>query len=256
MSLFISHGAPTLLLNETPAHRFLKQLGGELPRPRAIIVISAHWESHQLQVDHAAQHKLIYDFGGFPKELYEFRWPATGDPTLAEKIQIHLATRGFQATATSGRGLDHGAWVPLALLDSTAAIPVVPVSLPGNYSERELWQLGAALSELEQDGFLLVGTGSLTHNLRALSPKWDAPSNPHIAPFVDRLNEILDSDERERLADWRTLPQAHYHHPSPEHFLPLLVAAAAPGKSRRLHQSIEHGALAMDCWAFGQSAFA
>ncbi|BES71818.1 class III extradiol ring-cleavage dioxygenase [Marinobacter nanhaiticus D15-8W] len=256
MSLFISHGAPTLLLNETPAHRFLKQLGGELPRPKAIIVISAHWESDQLQVDHTAQHDLIYDFRGFPKELYEFKWPVNGDPALAEKIQAHLAARGFQATLTSGRGLDHGAWVPLALLDSNAAIPIVPVSLPVDYDERALWALGKALSDFEREGYLLIGTGSLTHNLRALSPNWNAPSHPDVAPFVDGLKEILEGAERERIINWRALPYARNHHPSPEHFLPLLIAAAAPGKAQRLHQSIEYGALAMDCWSFGQPALA
>lgn len=256
MSLFISHGAPTLLLNETPAHQFLKQLGGELPRPKAIIVISAHWESHQLQVDQAARHNLIYDFRGFPQALYEVAWPANGDPALAEKIRSHLAPRGFQTTLTSGRGLDHGVWVPLALLDSNAAIPIVPVSLPMNYDERTLWKLGKALSDFEKDGYLLVGTGSLTHNLRALSPQWNSPVNPNIAPFVDGLCGVLESSQRENLVHWRELPHARNHHPSPEHFLPLLVAAAAPGKAQRLHSSIEYGALAMDCWSFGQPASA
>lgn len=256
MSLFISHGAPTLLLNETPAHQFLKRLGGELPRPKAIIVVSAHWESRQLLVDSAAKHDLIYDFRGFPRELYEFKWPAKGDPTLAERILTHLTALGFETKLTSGRGLDHGAWVPLALLDPTAAIPVVPVSLPAGYNDHALWDLGKALSDFEREGCLLVGTGSLTHNLRALSANWNAPANPDVAAFVDGLNEILESAEREQIINWRALPYAWHHHPSPEHFLPLLIAAAAQGKARRLHQSIEHGALAMDCWSFGRPTLA
>lgn len=251
MSLFISHGAPTLLLDSTPAHRFLQRLGGEIPRPRAIIVVSAHWESLELQVDDAGDHSLIHDFSGFPRALHEFQWPAQGDPQLAGRIVEALEQAGLGPKQVSNRGLDHGAWVPLALLDPSAAVPVVPVSLPMHFDEEQLWQLGAILGGFEREGYLLIGTGSLTHNLRARSASWDAPARPEITPFLDAITAALLQGDRHQLMAWRQLPNARWHHPSPEHFLPLLVAAAAGGEATRLHHSVEYGVLAMDCWQFG-----
>lgn len=251
MSLFISHGAPTLLLDDTPAHRFLKALGRDLPRPKGIIFVSAHWESRDLRIGSGRHHALIRDFSGFPEALHTFAWPAQGDPALARAIQQRLGEAGFPALLDPKRGLDHGAWVPLALLDPNAQVPVVPVSLPVRFTGEALWWLGATLARFEAEGYLLIGSGSLTHNLRARASAWQAPVRPEVQPFLEAMNEALGAADRRELQQWQEFPGAHWHHPSPEHFLPLLIAAAAPGPAKRLHHSVEYGILAMDCWRFG-----
>ncbi|MCE9662936.1 dioxygenase [Halomonas sp. M5N1S17] len=241
-SLFISHGSPMLALTPTPAHAFLREFGQSL-RPQAVVVVSAHWESDRLLVSTSARPETIHDFGGFPRELYECQYPAPGEPELARRL-----ARQLNAVPTE-RGLDHGAWVPLSLMFPEADVPVVSLSLPTTWSNAELAELGEKLAGLRQENILVIGSGSLTHNLYEMLPP-DAQIPAWVSEFVDWVETRLAADDRAMLLEWETAPQARKNHPTPEHFQPLLVAMGAGGRAQRLHHSVEEGVLAMDVYAF------
>lgn len=241
-SLFISHGSPMLALTPGPAHDFLREQGKRY-RPSAIVVVSAHWESRQLQVSTSAHPETIHDFGGFPRELYECQYPAPGEPELARRL-----TRELNAVPVA-RGLDHGAWVPLSLMFPEANIPVVSLSLPTTWSNAELVELGEKLAALREENVLVIGSGSLTHNLSEMQVQ-GTPMPPWVGEFVDWVHEKLTTADRDALLAWEQAPHARENHPTPEHFQPLLVALGAGGPAQRLHHSIEHGVLAMDVYAF------
>ncbi|MGE6607538.1 DODA-type extradiol aromatic ring-opening family dioxygenase [Halomonas sp. NPDC076908] len=241
-SLFISHGSPMLALNKTPAHEFLRELGTRLA-PKAVVVISAHWESLTLNVSSSSQPETIHDFGGFPRELFACQYPAPGEPMLAERLTILLGAEAVD------RGFDHGAWVPLSLMFPDANVPVVSLSLPVRWSNAELVRLGEQLSVLREEGILLIGSGSLTHNLYEMMPQ-DSPMPGWVDEFAQWVNHQLISDDRAALLNWESAPNARKNHPTPEHFLPLLVAMGAGGQATQLHHSVEHGVLAMDVYQF------
>ncbi|MCE9684576.1 DODA-type extradiol aromatic ring-opening family dioxygenase [Halomonas alkalisoli] len=241
-SLFISHGSPMLALTKTPAHAFLRELGRQF-RPDAILVVSAHWASERLLVSTSAHPETIHDFGGFPRELYECQYPAPGEPELARRL-----ARQLNAVPTE-RGLDHGAWVPLSLMFPEADVPVVSLSLPTTWSNAELAELGEKLAALREENILVIGSGSLTHNLSEMQTE-GMPMPAWVGAFVDWVHFRLEADDRDALQAWQRAPQARRNHPTPEHFQPLLVAMGAGGQARRLHHSVEHGVLAMDVYAF------
>lgn len=241
-SLFISHGSPMLALTRTPAHDFLRRLGRTL-RPAAVVVISAHWASRQLMVSTSKRPETIHDFGGFPRELFECQYPAPGEPELANRLARELDAVPVE------RGLDHGAWVPLSLMYPEADVPVVSLSLPTGWSNAELATLGEQLAVLREENILVVGSGSLTHDLRSIDAL-EAPVPDWVSAFADWVHERLINDDRDALLDWQKAPQALANHPSPEHFQPLLVAMGAGGRPERRHHSVEHGVLTMDLYAF------
>jgi 4,5-DOPA dioxygenase extradiol len=241
-SLFISHGSPMLALTETPAHDFLRELGQAL-RPKAVVVVSAHWSSRQLLVSTSARPETIHDFGGFPRELFEVQYPAPGEPELAMRLARELNAVPVE------RGLDHGAWVPLSLMFPAADVPVVSLSLPVQWSNAELAALGERLAALREENILVIGSGSLTHNLREMQPR-DAAMPAWVGEFADWIEARLADNDREALLAWESAPKARENHPTPEHFQPLLVAMGAGGRAERLHHSVEHGVLAMDVYAF------
>ncbi|WP_163557690.1 class III extradiol ring-cleavage dioxygenase [Halomonas sp. NO4] len=241
-SLFISHGSPMLALTKTPAHGFLRELGQTL-RPDAVVVVSAHWTTRRLAVSTSAHPETIHDFGGFPRELFECQYPAPGEPDLAKRLACKL-----NALPTE-RGLDHGAWVPLSLMFPAADVPVVSLSLPTEWANAELMALGEQLAGLRKQNVLVVGSGSLTHNLGELdAPEATMPA--WVGEFADWVHTRLAADDRAALLDWEGAPQARRNHPTPEHFQPLLVAMGAGGRAERRHHSVEHGVLAMDVYAF------
>ena len=241
-SLFISHGSPMLALNKTPAHTFLRELGKRLA-PKAVVVVSAHWESLTLNVSSSSQPETIHDFGGFPRELFECHYPAPGEPELAKRLAKLLGAEAVD------RGFDHGAWVPLSLMFPDANVPVVSLSLPVRWSNVQLAALGERMSALREEGILIIGSGSLTHNLYELMPQ-DSPMPAWVDEFADWVHNQLVSHHREALLNWENAPKAKENHPTPEHFLPLLVAMGAGGKATQLHHSVEHGVLAMDVYQF------
>lgn len=255
-SLFISHGAPTLAIDDSPAHRFLLELGATLPRPKAILVASAHWESMGgPAVSLAPQPETIHDFGGFPAELYEIHYPAPGAPELAGAAATLLEQAGMSVKRSAARGLDHGAWVPLRLMYPQADIPVAQISVVRGASPAVHRRMGEALAGLREEGVLIVGSGGLTHNLyefRGHSIAAEVPS--WVSEFDEWMKARLDGNEYQALLDYRArAPHAARNHPSEEHLLPLFVAMGAAGavpRAERLHASYEYGVLAMDIYAF------
>lgn len=253
-SLFVSHGAPDLVVSGHPAARFLTDLGRELPRPEAILIVSAHWERANPAITTSAAPTTIHDFMGWPQEIYRLHYPALGAPWLAESVAGLLARAGKTLTADPARGLDHGAWVPLHLAFSNADIPVAQLSLVRGGSAREHFDIGLALAPLREEGVLIIGSGSAVHNLRMLAPE-GTPPPPWAMAFDDWLTGAL---ERRDLADLCAFPdrppQARMAHPTAEHLLPLFVALGAgwaANRSSLLHRSWSYGSLSMTAYAFG-----
>lgn len=253
--IFVSHGAPTLALEPGPTRGFLAQLGAALPRPRAILVVSAHWETAAPAVSSTERPQTIHDFYGFPRELYEMRYPAPGAPQLAQQVRERLGGAGIAADAVPDRGLDHGAWVPLMLMYPQADIPVTQLSVQTALGPVHHLRLGEALRPLRDEGVLILGSGSVTHNLREFGRHDYAGAPPDwVSGFNDWLVERLAAGDRDALADYRRqAPHAVRNHPTEEHLLPLFAAlgAATPGlASRRLHAAYTYGIIGMDAWQF------
>ncbi len=254
-ALFISHGSPMLALEPSPARDFLAGLGATLPRPRAIVVASAHWETAQPAVSAPAINDTIHDFYGFPPALFAMRYPAPGDPVLAQRIAELLRQSGFDAEIDPARGLDHGAWVPLTLMYPAHDIPVLQLSLQTPLGPGHHQRLGRAVEALRAEVVLVIGSGSFTHNLgrlRHVDPD-DAPP-PDVVAFADWMHAVLQDNRTGDLLAYRSkAPYAAMQHPTDEHLLPLFVALGAAGdkaRATRLHSSTTYGALRMDAYAF------
>lgn len=252
--VFVSHGSPTLLFDDVPARDFLRQLGKSLPRPKAIVVASAHWETRIPAVNSVAVNETIHDFGGFPQILFDQRYPAPGDPALAARISGQIQAAGLPAGIDPARGLDHGAWVPLKLMYPEADIPVLQVSLQTHLGPAHHLKLGEALAPLAKKDVLILGSGSFTHDLRSVV--WRGPQDEPgwVTEFADWTNAALAEGRIGDLVNYRTLaPSAARNHPTEEHFLPLFVTLGAAGKaahSVRLHTSTTFSVLRMDAFEF------
>lgn len=251
-SLYISHGSPMLALEPGDSGPALKRLAAELVKPTAIIVVSAHWESTDLQVASHRAPETWHDFGGFPPELFAMKYPAPGDPALAARIVQLLAKHGLPAQLDAHRPFDHGAWVPLSLMYPAADIPVVQISLPSRIGPVGLSELGQALADLRSEDILIIGSGSITHNLRELD--WQAgPESvePWAKAFRGWMIEKLAAGDEDALFQYRQqAPYAVKNHPSDEHLLPLYVARGAGGRFSIAHQGWTLGALGMDIYRF------
>ncbi|MFK0087735.1 DODA-type extradiol aromatic ring-opening family dioxygenase [Pseudomonas sp. NPDC090755] len=251
-SLFISHGSPMLALEPAASGPALARLAAELPRPKAIVVVSAHWESHELLVSSSAAPATWHDFGGFPAALYAVQYPAPGDPALAQRLSELLCAAGLPARLDPQRPFDHGTWVPLSLMYPKADIPVVQVSLPTRLGPKLQEQVGRALAGLREENILLIGSGSITHNLGELD--WHAgPESvePWALAFRDWMVDKLTANDTPALHDYRQqAPFAVRSHPSDEHLLPLYFARGAGGRFGIAHQGFTLGALGMDIYRF------
>ena len=254
-SLFVSHGAPTFAIEPGLAGAQLRALGQALTRPRAVVVISPHWMTRDVEITATHRPDTIHDFGGFPRALYALQYPVSGSPELATQIQRQLALQGIAAKLDPGRGLDHGAWVPLMHLFPEADVPVVQVSLPCETDEAQAFHLGQALAPLAQDGVLIVGSGSLTHNLDEFR-SGEVEVAGYVQEFSAWVRHTVQDGNMTRLVQAMELaPHATRAHPTTEHFLPLLVAAGAashPGTVTVMDGGIRHGVLAMESYVFGQ----
>ncbi|MGH7248956.1 MAG: DODA-type extradiol aromatic ring-opening family dioxygenase, partial [Pseudomonadota bacterium] len=245
-TLFVSHGSPMLAVDESqPAHGFLRSLGGTLPRPETILVISAHWDTAAPRVTGAQHLDTIHDFYGFPEPLYELRYPAPGNHALAKEIAQQLNP---PAGVDLVRGLDHGAWVPLLLMYPQYDIPVMQLSLQTPLGPAHHLKIGETLKPLRERGVLIIGSGGATHNLRELD--WnDGPPPAWAAEFDEWLADKLAAGRTEELLEWdRIAPHALRAHPSPEHFLPLFVGLGAAGegaRGERLYRDFTMGGLSM-----------
>jgi len=249
-TVFVSHGSPTLILEDVPARRFLAGLGQQLPRPTAIISVSAHWDTERPAVSLAAKPETIHDFYGFPETLYRLRYDAPGAPQLAERV-----AKLTGAARDPHRGLDHGAWVPAMLGWPEADIPIFQLSIQPHLDPAHHIALGRKLGGLGEEGILVMGSGGATHNLRALTRgKQVSEPEPWSAEFDDWLAETLAKGDEAALAGYRSrAPHAGLAHPTDEHFLPLHVAFGAAGegaRGRALHRSFTLGNLSMAAYAF------
>ncbi len=254
--LFLSHGSPALALTDSPARRFLVGLGRSLPRPKAIVLVSAHWEAvGGAAVSLAPWPETLYDFGGFSPVLRMIRYPAPGAPELAEQAAVLLEQAGLQVGRSTTRGFDHGAWVPLHLMFPAADIPTFQISVMRGASAAEHVKLGRALAALREQGVCIIGSGLLTHNLYEFRGQpIDAPMPAWVGEFSAWMHDRLAAHATEALLDYRqAAPFAAENHPSDEHLMPLFVALGAAGEdwqAQRIHSSAEYGVFAMDCYAF------
>jgi 4,5-DOPA dioxygenase extradiol len=247
-ALFISHGAPTLAIEQSATTSALARIGQNLPKPRAIIIMSAHWQSAKLEISSNPQPKTWHDFSGFTPELYELQYPAAGQPALAETLAQQLTARGITCRVNPLRVSDHGVWAPLLHLYPEADIPIVQISLPRHYDSVACYQLGAQLAQLRDEQILLIGSGSITHNLQAL--RWQAESIDKTArDFKVWLLQQLKTDIPSAL-DWQQYPNYQNVHPSDEHLLPLFFALGAGQRVSVVHQSMAHHSLGMDIYRF------
>jgi 4,5-DOPA dioxygenase extradiol len=249
--VFLSHGSPMLLLDPGLTGAAWRRLAAELPRPRAIIAVSAHWTTRAPAVSAAPQPATIHDFHGFPEALYDMEYAPPGAPELAAEVAGLVP--GIQVDAR--RGLDHGAWAPLSLMYPQADIPVIQLAVMPGADAATHYQLGRKLAPLTHDGVLILASGGLTHNLGDMVP--DAPDGAalrHVAEFRDWFAAALARHDLPALMQWERLaPHARRAHPTPEHLLPIFVALGTAGESARcdnFHRDYQLGALSLDAFRF------
>lgn len=260
-ALFLSHGSPMFALDPGQTGPALRAFGEQLqknhPGLKGVVVMSPHWMTRGLGVMTAARPETWHDFGGFPEPLYRLQYPAPGSLELAQQVLELLRQAGAPAQPDPERPFDHGAWVPLMHLLPKADVPVVQVSLPANLGPRELYVMGAALRPLREQGVLVVGSGSMTHNLREFAggrPAQDAPASPYVETFSRWVEDTLTSNDLERLFDFENqAPNAARAHPTDEHFLTIFFALGAAGwgepnasKPQYLTREVMYSYLAMD----------
>jgi 4,5-DOPA dioxygenase extradiol len=233
-ALFLSHGSPMMALTDSPARDFLRGLGREVGRPRAILVASAHWETPMPTLNSMERNATIHDFYGFPAALFAMRYEPPGAPDVAEKAAALLTEAGLPAAIDEARGLDHGAWVPLTLMYPAADIPVLQVSIQPDRDPAHHLRLGRALAPLRDDNVLIIGSGSFTHNLRLLRRDVvDGAQPPDVVAFADWFDTAISEGRIEDLLAYRTrAPYAERQHPTDEHLLPLYVALGPVGRRR------------------------
>ena len=256
-SIFISHGAPTFALEPGVLGPRLTALGEALPRPAAVLVVSPHWMTPTPRVGTSARPETIHDFGGFGATLDAIRYPVAGHPALARRAVELLQAAGWPADADEQRGLDHGAWVPLMHLYPQADVPVFQVSLPARLDAEGAWALGQALAPLADEGVLIVGSGSLTHNLSEVDFGQGRAAD-YAVEFSAWIRSAALSGDGGRLRHALSLaPHARRAHPSAEHFWPLLVAAGAAqpmGPVTLIEGGVTYAVLSMDAFVFGALA--
>jgi 4,5-DOPA dioxygenase extradiol len=256
-SLFIAHGSPLLAIENNDYTKFLNQLGQNLPRPKAIVLFSAHWESEVQQVSRVDQYSTIYDFGGFDQHLYTIQYPAQGNQDIANEIECLFTKNGIPFKSDTTRGLDHGAWVVLRLLYPNADIPVISMSVNRNLTPDEQYKIGKSLSELREKDILIIASGGTIHNLRAL--KWvdNGEVDSWALEFDDWLASKLDNWDLQSLFNYDSqAPRASLAVPpyGNEHFIPIFYAMGAADndpKATLLHREFRYGNLSHSVWQFG-----
>lgn len=259
-TLFISHGGPNIVTSDLDARTFLEHLSDSLPRPKAIVLVSAHFETDGVVVVTDPKPEMIYDFRGFETELYKMVYPAPGEPALAAHVVDLLEKAGLKPCTIGKRGYDHGTWTPMMLAFPAADIPIVQVSIDPNRDAAWHFSLGMALTSLRDEGVLLIGSGHITHNLRAFfsAMREDKAVDPELAGKVDAFTawfaDRIANGDREALLDWkRRAPFPAENHPTDEHLMPIFFAYGAAGEGAtgaRIHDSKAHGFFAYDSYLF------
>jgi 4,5-DOPA dioxygenase extradiol len=266
-TLFLSHGSPLHARGGSRASEGWAALGARLPRPEAILVASAHWETELPMVSAGARPETIHDFGGFPPDLYRMQYAAPGAPKTAQRAIELLKSAGIGASTNGCRGLDHGAWVPLRHMFPKADVPVAQIAVQPALGAAHHLRLGRALAPLADEGVLIVGSGHLTHNLfevMTLLRRGEAEfgvetgAAAYVEDFRRWVEDALRRHDDDALAAWlERAPQARRAHPTDEHFLPLLVAYGAAGADAQVERfdlGVEAQVLAMDGYVFTPGA--
>ncbi len=259
-TLFVSHGGPNVVIEPSEAHDYLKSIGTLMPKPKAIVLVSAHFETDGPVVVTDPAPGMIYDFGGFPDELYEMIYPAPGEPELAMRVAHMLLDAGLTPRIAPKRGYDHGAWNTMILAYPDADVPIVQLSIDPRRDAAYHYALGQALAPLREEGILLVGSGHITHNLRAVFTVMRSGAKPdpqmagQVAAFTDWFAEKFAAHDKAAILDWKRLaPFPAANHPTDEHLMPLFFAYGAAGEdaeAKRAHASRQYGFFAWDSWLF------
>nr|AJD87535.1 DODA2 [Mirabilis jalapa] len=256
-TFYISHGTPLMTIDKSvPARSFLQNWKDNVysKKPKSILVISAHWETHLPAVNAVADNThLIYDFYGFPAPMYQLKYPAPGSPDLARRVQELVTGSGLECVIDKKRGLDHGSWVPLMFMYPEADIPVCQLSVQSHLDGEHHFKLGRALAPLKEEGVLIIGSGSSVHPSND-TPQASTGVAPWAAEFDTWLKDALTSGRYEDVDNYKTkAPHWKLAHPWPKHFYPLHVAMGASGENSRaelIHNSWEHGTLGYACYKF------
>lgn len=254
-TLFVSHGAPTLALEPGNTGRVLADIAASFPRPDAILVISAHWDTRVPTVSFASQPETIHDFAGFPPALYAQQYPAPGAPELAQQVVALLQAHDIPVQVHPQRGLDHGAWVPLMLMYPQADIPVTQLSIQSRNTPAQQFALGQALQSLHAQNVLILASGAITHNLADFfTANREAAPLAYVTAFADWMAERIQTQQWQSLLNYRVeSPQGAHAHPTEDHLMPLFVAAgsaaeSATGTVQRFTPENTYGILAMDAY--------
>jgi 4,5-DOPA dioxygenase extradiol len=257
-ALFVSHGSPMFALEPGQTGPALRAWAhtltapdaeGSAPALRGVVIMSPHWMARAPSVMTTAQPQTWHDFGGFPAALYELQYPAPGSPPLGQEVLGLLQAAGIAAQPDDKRPFDHGAWVPLMHMFPKADVPIVQVALPMGWGPKEVYAMGAALQSLRASGVLVMGSGSMTHNLGEFFG-----GGPVVSPYVTEFSRWIEAaivrGDTPSLLEYRSLaPHAHRAHPTEDHFLPLFFALGAAGEAARptyLSREVMSGMLAMD----------
>ncbi len=264
-ALFVSHGSPMTALHPGAAGAFMERLGPLIDqifgRPKAVLAISAHSLTREPVLLAGAQHEAVYDFGGFDPALYSMRYDAAGAPALATRVQGLLQAAGLPAHVVPESGLDHGIWTPMRFLYPNVDVPVLPLAWVPSWTPAQQFALGQALAPLADEGVLILGSGSITHNLRLFMqgrPGMDDTEHPPSREFRDWVATRASALDWDALLDYRQqAPHGVAMHPTDEHLLPWYIAAGAGGRTHapvRLHESAAYRYIGMDAYAFGAQA--
>lgn len=256
-SLFIAHGSPMVAVEDSSYARFLVELGKTLPRPKAIVLFSAHWESTVQMVSDVSEYTTIYDFGGFPEALYRMKYPAKGNKELSREIQQLLAQSGVPFAVDGRRGLDHGAWTILSRMYPDADIPVIAMSVNQDLTPDEQYRIGKALSPLRMQDVLIIGSGVTVHNFQLFTVRDQPEVKTAVLAFENWLEEHLHAWDSEALFQYeQKAPYAQIAVPpnGKEHFMPLFHAMGGADDSQTvstLHRSLEFGIMTNSVYQFG-----
>ena len=251
-TLFVGHGSPMMALEHTETTNTFKSIGQNIinnyGKPKAILAVSAHWYTDGTYIQSAENPKQIYDMYGFPKELYEVVYSAKGDNELTQKVQQLL---GDAVSIDDTWGIDHGMWTVLVHMFSDASIPVVQLSIHKNLNPKEAYQLGTKLQSLRDEGYLIMGSGNIVHNLRRL--EWDSPSGtPATIEFDRYITDAVLANDTDKVINYEQHPHADYAAPTPDHYLPLIyiMGAGEGAKPTVFNQTYNSGSLSMTGFIF------
>lgn len=249
-SLFISHGAPNMILGNSFTKKNIKNFANTLEKPKYIIVVSAHWTTRDLKIINYETKDLMYDFYGFEDELYKFRFEINSNKNISLKIKEELEKQNINIEVDTNRNsFDHGVWTTLAMMYEELHIPVIQISIPLSYSIEQLINLGEKLQVFKEDA-LIIASGGLTHNLSDMSVLGEVKK--YAKDFNDFVIDAIQSGNRQKLLEIQNLDTFYQNHPSPEHFLPLYIAygSAINKKAKSFNHEITYTNLSMECFAF------